>query len=346
MKLNIKQIAKKAGVSVATISRAINPDTRKKIAPATLEKIDRLVRQYGYTPSLAAKNLRMSSTKTIGIIFPYVHNLFYSSYYTHLLAGLANFLLDTDYRFKILLLRGDKKTWDGYDFKKGEGVDGMIITHWFKFFSKEFMSKGLNIPFVIINDFDEDLRASFVCGDHFAGGKAVGEYLFSLGHRQLAVITGPPASMDSNERLRGLQSYLKELNISLRPDCVLRGDYDDDKKVRNAVDEIVKKQPRITAIFCCNDHMAFVAIDRLRELGVSCPEEVSVVGYDDDFRAASFNPPLTTIHVPLYDLAEKAARSLLDYLKETQSDTRKPFTGKTLLPVYLVERKTAQKIEA
>ena len=98
-------MAKKAGVSVATISRAMNEETRKKVSQETLIKIDRLVERCKYTPSLAAKNLRKTSTKTIGVVFPYVNNIFYSSYYTNILSGVANYLIGTEYQFKLILLK-------------------------------------------------------------------------------------------------------------------------------------------------------------------------------------------------------------------------------------------------
>ena len=104
MKINIKQMAVKAGVSVATISRVINPETIHKVAPATREKIEALVKKLNYTPNLAGRNLRQTATKNIGLIIPYFKDLFYSFYYTHILSGVAESLASTDYRLKILII--------------------------------------------------------------------------------------------------------------------------------------------------------------------------------------------------------------------------------------------------
>jgi len=341
-KINIKEIAEKAGVSVATISRAINPETRKKVAPHTLEKIDALIRQYKYVPNLAAKQLRKSATNTIGVIFPYDHNIFYSSYHTHVLSGIANCLLDTQYQLKLLLVREEKQKLDGYDFKAGERVDGLILSHWARFFSNSFISKEMNLPCVIINDFNPAVKARFIGGDHVAGGKLAAEHLYSLGHRHIGLITGPSWSNDSKQRVEGFKAYLNSAGVQLSPECVGHGDYSDDQKTYAIVDELIQKKPMVTAIFACNDHMAFAAIKRLREHGIKCPEEISVIGYDDDFRAESFNPPLTTIKMPIYDIAFEAARALSNYLE--QRPNQSPFVGVTLLPVELVERSTVGKI--
>ena len=342
MRLSIKEMAKKAGVSVATISRAMNSETRKKLAPDTLKRIDKLVSKYGYTPNQAAKNLRKSSTKTIGIIFPYVENIFYSSYYTHILAGIANFLLDTEYQFKMLLLKEDPNRWDHYDFRAGEGVEGLIVTQWFRYYSNKKTFNQVKVPTVVINDYEEGVKARFVCVNNRAGGRKAAEYLCNLGHQNLAIITGPDWSRDSRERLEGFQDYLASKNGRLRADLVQKGDFDDEAVTFQALESLLKFQPKTTAIFCCNDNMAFMAIEKLKEKGYACPDQISVIGFDDDFRAMHFQPALTTIQMPVYQLAQEAARLLVDMLKSGKA--MKTFAGQTLLEAQLVERQSVKSV--
>lgn len=342
MKVNIKEMARKAGVSVATISRAMNSETRDKVASKTLKKVDKLIRKYAYTPNLAAKNLRQSSTKTIGVIFPYLCGIFYISYYNHILAAISDFLLQTDYQFKMLLLKEEKSQWDHYNFKSGERVDGLIVTHWYKFFSKKSVLEEMDIPCVIINDWDKKVKAFFVCGDHFRGGQTVASHLYSLGHRHIAVLTGPSWSRDSQQRFNGFRAFLRQVGVSLDPNLVSRADYLEEKACEK-VEKFLERNSKITAIFCCNDQMAYGAIRGLKQMGISCPQDISVVGYDDDSRSESFGPSLTTIRVPIYDLAKEAGRSLVDYLKNKNS---KPLVGQTLLPVHLIERKSVRDIRS
>ena len=134
---DIRTIAKAAGVNIATVSRAVNPDTRHKVAEKTLKKIDALVKKLHYTPSLAGRNLRASVFKTIGVIAPHHRGLFWSDYYAGIFNGVADSVIDTDYRFKLIMHKIGEYKWDDYQFRSGEGIDGLIVTHWPKFFSKK-----------------------------------------------------------------------------------------------------------------------------------------------------------------------------------------------------------------
>lgn len=152
-RLDIYDLAKNVGVSIATISRAINTQTRGKVATETLSRIDKAIKKYGYTPSLVAKQMGLSATKTIGVVFPYLPGIFYSNYYNHILAGVSDYLFNSEYQFKLLLLKDKTDHWNQHDFKAGEGIDGILLTHWFKFFTKSAVFQKLNIPCVIINIF-------------------------------------------------------------------------------------------------------------------------------------------------------------------------------------------------
>lgn len=342
MPVNIRQLAKIAGVSASTVSRAMNAETRYKVAQPTLKRISALIRKHGYTPNLAAKHLSTSHTKVIGVLFPYIEKIFQSSYYVNVLSGVADFLLATDYRFKLVLLKEESRKWDNFDFKAGEGVDGLIITHWYKFFSKKVVTKNINIPFVVINDYEKTVKTCFVAEDGFSGGKEAAQYLYAAGHRTVAVVTGSPQSQDSNDRLRGFCEFYKECNAPVDNNLIAQGDFGDNAKTCAAIDRILAKNKKFSAVFCCNDNIAFSVMHRLKERGMMCPRDVSIIGYDDDFRAATFDPPLTTIRVPLYDIAQKAADVLLRYLNNTIS--KSDFSRLHSVPIQLIERGSVRNI--
>ena len=335
MNTNITEIAKKAKVSISTVSRALNQDTRNKVAPGTLKKIDLLVKKYNYTPHLAAKNLRKSPQKIIGIIFPYVENIFYSSYYNHILAGVANYLLNTDYQFKMLLLKNEKGKFDNYNFQIGEGISGLIMTQWFRYFSKKEVFSAMSVPSVIINDYEEGIKANFICLDNAQGGYIAAEHFYSKGHRHFGIITGPAWSRDSKERLEGFFKFCHSRNGNA---SVEQGDFDDHQVTIDAFKKLVKENPRITAIFCCNDNMAFMIIEHFRQVGIPCPAQISVIGFDDDFRAAGFMPALTTLRMPVYDMAQQAAKSLIECLE--QKSCPNPMQNKIIYIPQLIERQT------
>lgn len=331
-------MAKKAGVSVATISRAMEPRTRGQVAVQTLKRVDALIKKYGYTTNLAAKHLRQSVTKTIGIVFPYVPGIFYSMYYTHILAGTTEYLLETDYRFKMLLLK-EGAWWDDYNFRAGEGVDGLIIIHWFKIFSNQSAFEKINIPFVLINDLDTQIKAQFVVADQVLGGRLAAQYLYSKGHRQIAVLTGPSWSVDSRLRFEGFKDYLKGQGLLLDGDLVVDAGFLE-QQAYECTANLIKLNKGITAIFCCNDQMAFGALRRLSESGLECPKDVSLVGYDDELKASLCAPSLTTIRVDIPALARQAAQILLGRLKVPHNKPSQP----VILSPTLIERQSVKKI--
>lgn len=339
--MNIKDMAAKAGVSVATISRAINPETRNKVALKTLQAVDRLIIKYKYTPHLAARNLNKTVTKTIGVIFPYFPGIFYHPYYVNVLAGISDYLLNTEYQFKILLLKKEHETWDHYDFKKGEHVDGLIVTHWTKFFSSSRVLEKMTIPCVVVNDFVPGMKIFFVCGDQASGGKKVAEYLYGLGHRCFAVVCGSRSSTDSDLRFKGFSSFLKSKGIALNQAWVIHADYREDLAYEK-VGDILKDKKKPTAIFCLSDQMAFGVLRKLKDLHIPCPQKISVVGFDNDPRAGLCEPPLASVEVPLYDLAAEGTRRIIAHLKS--SIRVRALTGKVLFPVELIRRDSVQKL--
>jgi LacI family transcriptional regulator len=333
MKLTIYDIADKAKVSIATVSRAINPETRSKVAPETLKKIDALIRRSGYAPNLAAKNLGRATFKSIGLTLPHHSGIFLEVYYSKILAGLADSLLDSEYHLKMMMLKCETPKWDKYNFKSGQGVDGMVVTHWHAFFSSSSILAKLNIPIVIINDPEKDVKAHFVSGDHFMGGRLAAEHFYKKGHRKFAIFRGPDNSIDSELRVKGFLSFLHEKGIAIGQDKIFCGEFQEETAYKQA--SLLEKKPRVTAIFCCNDMMALGVLKKINALGLSCPKDISIIGYDDDQRAGTSNPPLTTISVPLYDLAREAGNRLLQYLKTKNKDF---FYRQTLMPVRLIER--------
>ena len=339
-KSTIYEIAEKAGVSIATISRAVNPETQHKVAPETLRKINTLVQKCCYTPNLAARHLSKTAYKTIGVLFPHHTGILVSDYYSQILSGVADHLLTSDYRMKMILLKPEKPKWDRYDFKNGEGVDGLILTYWRTFFSDRSVFERLRIPCVVINNVEEDIRARFAAGDHFQGGWMAAEYLYSHGHRNIAVLSGVYGARDAKVRLNGFRSYLKTKGVSLDSNSIFDVNFEEEKAYEFSK-KLLLTRSNLTAIFCMNDPQAFGVLKRLREMGIPCPGRISVMGYDDDHRSEHTEPPLTTIRVPVYQLAKQAAQDLIQYLQDKNSIN---FFKPCLLPVTLVERESVRKV--
>lgn len=333
-RLTIYEVSKLAAVSTATVSRAMNAATRQHVAPQTLEKIDALVARLSYTPHAAARHLGGSSYRTIGVVLPHRPGVFFTPYYVQVLAGIADVLLETEYQFKLVMLKMGESRWDRYDFRAGEGIDGLIVTHWPKFFSEAKVLGRLRVPCIVINDPAPHSYAYFVAGDNVMGGRLAAHHFYERGHRDLAVITGPAWSADSRLRVHGFRSYLRTRDRRLNV-TVLHGDFQQETGRMLAL-ELVREKPGVTGVFCCNDNMAVGVLNALRLARRTCPRDLSVIGYDDDPSTQTAQPPLTTVHVPLYDIAKEAARRLVRQLKgEGRAEA---LAGQTLLPVKLVER--------
>jgi LacI family transcriptional regulator len=340
-KLTVMEMAKRAKVSVATISRALNPETRPKVAADTLARVDHLIQKHNFTPHLAAKNLRRSSYQTIGVLFPHHEGILLSDYYSQILSGVADSLLHSNYYLKMILLKPEKPKWDHYDFKTGEGVDGLIVTYWRTFFSDPSVLERLTIPCAIINNIEKNIKAHFVAGDHFAGGRMAAQYLVNKGHRKIALLTGSQGAPDAKRRFDGFQSFLAEKGIKLNPSAIFDVNFEEEKAYQ-VTETLLAKRPDVTAIFCMNDTLAFGVLKRLKELGVACPGKISVMGYDNDRRAELSDPTLTSIQVPIYEAAKRATSSIIEHLKE--KDAKKFFGQPELFPVSLIERRSVRKI--
>ncbi len=335
--MTIWEFAKKAHVSIATVSRAMNPETRHKVSAETLKRLEALAKKHGYTPNLAAKHLRGGAFKTIGVLMPHLSGIFYSNYYAKILSGVADALLDTEYRFKAILLKPEPH-WDKYNFKMGESIDGLIVTHWPNFFSEASVLDKLNVPCAVINDPEKGVKVRFAGGDNEEGGKIAAQHLLKMGHRRAAVLAGEEWSSDSNLRVAGFRAAFERGGGRLE---VLPGNFQESTAGVLAAD-LWKKKSGVTALFCCNDLMACGAAKALAGIGVQCPRDVSIVGYDDDDRARTNDPPLTTVRVPLHSLAKQVTSELIMYLKKTGK--KNPFSGEMTFPVELVERSSVGKI--
>lgn len=171
------------------------------------------------------------------------------------------------------------------------------------------------------------------------GGELAARYLANQGHRRVAVLTGPPWSSDSRLRVAGFRTWLRQKAPGVQV-TVLHGDYHEEP-ARHSITQWLQQRPSTTALFCCNDLMAFGALRALRERGRSCPKDLSIVGYDDDPRAERSEPPLTTIRVPTYEIARAGATRLVQHLLKDGRGT--PLRGQMSLPVELVERASVRR---
>jgi LacI family transcriptional regulator len=306
-KATINDIARLAGVSKKTVSRVINDSPLVK--PDTRAKVHALMREYGYAPDPQARGLAFRKSFLIGLVFDnptaqYIVNMQY---------GVLDALSGTGY--ELVVHPCDSKS-AGYI----EGVRRFVL--------QQKLHGVILIPRVSEDqDLAEALRAvdcryvriasipldepgrMLVTHDRLAGAEAA-NYLESLGHRRLGLITGPKRYRSSIERGDGFLDALAKRGIRVPAECVYEGGYTFESGVAGA-ERLLSNSKRPTAIFACNDEMAAGVYKAAQRMGISIPAQLSVVGYDDSPLASQLWPALTTLRLPVRDVGRQAANLLL-----------------------------------
>ncbi|MFS0750734.1 LacI family DNA-binding transcriptional regulator [Oceanobacillus sp. 1P07AA] len=319
MTVTIKDVAKQAGVSAATVSRVLNnsgyvyEDTRK----AVMEAIDRLQ----YKPNEVARSLYKRTSKLIGLVLPDIANPFFPA----LARGVEDKLQQQGYRVIFGNTDSDAtKEMDYIDTFLQHNVVGLIAS--VDRLHHEVLS-NLRVPVVTVDRTAEELPA--VYADHKSGGRLAAEKLVTSGCKQIIVLRGPQDAKPLYDRFQSAMQYLSEKNISVNYiDCQLS--FEDG---RQKAKELFNQFPNTDGIIACNDLVAAAMLYEAANRKRKVPEQLQVIGYDDITISEIVHPSLTTIHQPTYDMGIKAADMLIKLI-----NNEKLGTIHEQLPVYLKER--------
>ena len=308
---NIYEVAKRAGVSTATVSRVLSrPDV---VAPDTRRKVMQAVERLGYEPNYAAKNLRTLRSRKLLITVPDLSNPFFSL----ILQGIEDAAQREGYAVLVGDTQHNEKREERYAmFLKRKEADGLIfLGHRLPKEAARLLKTMAPKPAPIVNGCEFSPRLG-VPSVHIDNAKAAGEvmdHLYRLGHRRIAVITGPLVSPLSRDRLRGATARTKTERAE-RDLIVMQGDFSISSGAAVAEQLLLRSDPP-TAVFCFNDEMAIGVIDTAKRLRKSVPRDLSVVGFDDIRFARYTDPPLTTIAQPMREIGEGTVRLLLEILR-------------------------------
>ncbi|ADL08508.1 LacI family DNA-binding transcriptional regulator [Thermosediminibacter oceani] len=307
----IEDIARLANVSIATVSRVFNnkPDVSEK----TRERVLKIARELGYEPSMPARSLIKGKTRTVGLIVPDISN----PYYSEIVRGIE----DTCHslRYNVILCNADnkrEKEFEYIDILKNRWVDGVIFHC--DYFSEEHYEafSRKKIPVVLAG------RATvydvpYVTIDNFKAAFDAVNYLISLGHERIGIIHGPLDGMketiDSVDRLMGYKKALSEAGLKIYNELIAEGDFKA-KGGYEAARKILEAGVKPTAIFAVSDIMAIGALNAVFDFGLKCPDDVSVVGFDNIDLSEMTRPPLTTVAQPMYNIGAVAAEILINLI--------------------------------
>jgi len=314
MAVTIRDVANEANVSATTVSRVFNhPDL---VSESTVERVRHIAGKMGYLPNATAQSLSHGRTQAIGVVLPAPHGEFFSEvmrgidevaqssgYY--LLISSSHYSID-ETKAALRVLRGR--------------VDGMLVMTTHVDAPSLLDSHAPDVPVVFMNsNMGSSTYDAFDIGNR-AGARAVVEHLISNGHRRIAAITGPPDSMDVQERLSGFREALTAAGLNPDRAPLIPGDFTQASGYE-AGREILTLDPLPDAVFACNDYMAIGAMAALQEEGVRVPDDIAMAGFDDIPSARYANPSLTTARVPVYDLGRQAAKRLLTRLSDAAEES-------------------------
>lgn len=328
-RVTIDDVAARAGVHKATVSRALNARTRHQVNEATARRVAAAAQELGYVPNAIARGLRTSNSMTIGVIIPDLTNPFFPP----IIRGIENYLQPRGYT-ALLANTDDSEAIEraALDSLLGRRVDGLVVASGSLQTSTLVEAHRSGVFAVMVNRDAGGIPYPLVTGNDAAGIAAAVAHLAGLGHRQIMHIAGPAEFSTSQTRTsafitachstRGVVGTVVEAAAL----SVEAGSQTMDRV-------LIEHHPRPTAIVAGNDLVALGVLRSLRAHGLSCPADVSVVGFNDIEFAQDSNPPLTTVHVPMLEMGTEAARRLLAAI---ESRVQEPLTVR--LPVSLIVR--------
>lgn len=305
----IQDVAREAGVSTATVSRVLSAPG--VVAKATRERVMAAVASLGYAPNVAAKSLRTLKTGKILVTVPDISNPFFSQ----VIRGVEEAATAAGYS----VLLGDTRHAPEREEQYGQMLrrkeaDGLIfLGHRLPPEMADMVAAmGPRAPIVNGCEYSPGLGVSSAHIDNAAAAFEAMEHLYGLGHTRVGVITGPLASPLSRDRLTGAREAAARRGLT-EALSVATGDFSIESGLAQTL-ELLRLDPRPTAVFCFSDEMAIGALEALRRSGLACPADVSLVGFDDIRYAQHLDPPLTTVHQPMEHIGHETVRLLLEIL--------------------------------
>jgi len=337
-RINMKDIAKEAGVSTATVSYIINKRSDQVIAPQTIKKVEEAIKRLGYVPNLGARALASRHSYLLGLLIPQTEKetklMFSNSFYG---SFLSNFEYEARKKGYNILISGTDVDESYLDVARKRSLDGIVIV------GVEIESdikdlKQIGIPTVLVDSFGMDTELSSVTIDDENGGFLATEYLIGMGHRTIGLATGYLTKEGVNtERLKGYEKALANHGLPKDGRYVYSGTISYEYGLELGL-QLAGSPERPSAVFVTADILAFGLIKGLKKGGLKVPEDISVVGFDDGFLASNMEPALTTIRQDVDEKARIAAQLVIDAIEEKEHGSN------IVLPVSLVERESVRKL--
>ena len=335
--MNLKDIAKLAGVSTATVSNVLNGNT-SKVSAVTKERIEKIIKEVDYKPNAMARSLAKKESRMIGLVVPYIgpdEDFFMNPYYARMVAALERYVRSKEY---YLMLRCVPDCRQVIPQLSSWNVDGVFFLGVVESDVKGIIS-ALDAPVVFLDTYTKEKNIVNVGLDDYKGGYLSARYLIGKGHKRIALACPDYKGTGVvRERYLGFMKACEEANIEFTEDDIYRTDtvYNGAITVGN---DIALSGEGYTAVATMSDIVAFGIIEGMKQCGLSVPDDISVIGFDNLAEGEYVNPKLTTISQDINEKANAAGRGMFEIL-----EGNKDYTADIHLPVQIIERQTVREV--
>lgn len=303
----IQEVAKQAGVSVATVSRVLNNSS--VVSVKTRNKVQLVIDELNYQPNLLGRNLRRSETRMILVMLQNIANPFYSK----IIKGIEDKAHENDYNVLICNTNTDIHLENVYlDFLRNKLVDGVIFACT-AMGTEEFNKLAEQYPVVLCNEYNSKLKAPVVTIDNEVAGYDAISHLIKVGHKRIAMISVNNVG-SSHDRINGYKRALQDASLEFNEEYIVYQSYSYKGGIRG-IKELFELEEPPTAVFCISDLIAVGAVKELKRRGLKVPQDVAVVGFDNNSIAPMYEPSITTIAQPRYDIGKKSMEIMLERIK-------------------------------
>jgi LacI family transcriptional regulator len=338
-RVTLREVADVAGVHPGTASRALNPETRALVNERTAERVLQAADELGYRPNPIARGLKTNRSYTVGVLIPDLMNPLFPP----IVRGIQDRLEEAGYTPLIANTENDPER-ERIDFERlrARQVDGFITATARRDDDLLTQVAAIGTPIVLVNRRLEQAVLPAVVGDDRAGMRLAIEHLADLGHRRIAYLAGPQQVSTGYLRYEGFLEAMRDHGLDPDPELIRFGDAFTEAEGMRLCGELLATGATPTAIAAGNDLVALGCYDVFEERGIRCPEQISVVGFNDMPFAGRFDPPLTTVRLPHYEIGARAAELLIELQGATQASAPQI----QLAPEFVARSSTAPPVSA
>lgn len=328
----LKDVAKAVGVHVSTVSRALDPKTRHLLTEDVVSRVTKAAEELDYRPNSIAYSLRTNRSRTVGVLVPDITNQIFPP----IVRGIEDALARED-NVAIIVNTDSDPAKDALmiNVLRARGVDGLILASAQRHAPEIIKAAREGIPIVTVNRAVDDPAISSIVNDEGNGIHLAVEHIVSLGHRRIAYIAGSETISTGQRRSEAYYQVARELELEDWDDLMVTSTGFNEAEGKRCADELFDRGRPFTAIVCANDRLAVGAIEALEARGLSCPDDISVTGYNDMPFVDRLKPALTTIRIQTYEAGQKAAEIYLDQIAKPIANRK---AKHVVLPVELIVR--------